>query len=149
MEVAATTPALAAEPAVAAPPAAAPVEPTVELTPEPTRPAAQPSEGAAGSDPWVLRLGNYLLNKKEPAADASEETPWAVRLGTYLEEKRPGPWSILANEKPHDPMVRPSSWLQNNVPCAQPQLPPSRPPDPLGVAQSCASLRRPFGWARS
>ena len=84
-----------AEPVAAAPPPAAP----------PTAPTPEATAESAGSDPWVLRLGNYLLNKKDPDAKSSGPTPWAVQLGTYLEEKRPGPWSILANEKPHDPMV--------------------------------------------
>lgn len=63
-----------------------------------------------GSDPWVLRLGNFLLKNKDNTSE-TECQPWAVRLGTYLEEKRPGPWSVLANEKPHDPMVRLPSRL--------------------------------------
>lgn len=33
------------------------------------------------------------------------ELPWAVRLGSYLKEKKPGPWSLLANEKPDDPLA--------------------------------------------
>ena len=113
MEPAATTAvAEPAEPVAVATPAAAPIVQPAAQPPElePTCDAAQPAQKENGS-PWVLRLGNYLLNKKDPAADASEETPWAVRLGTYLEEKRPGPWSILANEKPHDPLVRPAHLL--------------------------------------
>ncbi|KAL1503757.1 hypothetical protein AB1Y20_012226 [Prymnesium parvum] len=70
------------------------------------------------SQPWVLRLGNYLLRgKDEAAATAVPREPWALRLGKYLDEKRPGPWSILANEKPHDPMaLRLGTFLNETKP---------------------------------
>ena len=66
---------------------------------------AAPAPEMAGADepkPWVLRLGNWLSRTSEETQD---ETPWAVRLGSYLNEKQPGPWSLVANEKPHDPLI--------------------------------------------
>jgi len=56
-------------------------------------------------EPWVLRLGNYLKGQKKEAAAPLEETPWAVKLGSYLNDRKPGPWSIIANEKPQDPLA--------------------------------------------
>ena len=54
-----------------------------------------------GSEPWVLKLGNYLSRPKDdPNAEG-----WAVSLGKYLNERQPGPWSIIANEKPQDPLA--------------------------------------------
>lgn len=84
--------------------------------PEPSAPepsALEPSISAVvntpdeeEAEPWVLRLGNYLKGQKKEAAAPPEETPWAVKLGSYLNDRQPGPWSIIANEKPQDPLVR-------------------------------------------
>jgi len=47
-----------------------------------------------------------LQRRATGGVDENEQgEPWAVRLGTYLSEKKPGPWSLVANEKPHDPLV--------------------------------------------
>lgn len=74
---------------------------------EATSEAIEATSGAApdsAKDPWVLRLGTYLRGEKKEKEESPD--PWALRLGNYLREKKPGPWSILANEKPDDPMVR-------------------------------------------
>jgi len=64
----------------------------------------------------VLRLGNYLTKKKSEE-EQGEKQPWAVRLGTYLEERRPAPWSIIANEKPKDPLaLRLGTFLNETKP---------------------------------
>ena len=77
----------------------------VEGEPVPTEQGNQGAEGAEAT-PWVLRLGNYLTKgKKEQQQEEDNSTPWAVKLGTYLKDRQPGPWSIIANEKPHDPLV--------------------------------------------
>jgi len=83
--------------------------------PEPSAPepsALEPSISAVvntpdeeEAEPWVLRLGNYLKGQKKEAAAPPEETPWAVKLGSYLNDRQPGPWSIIANEKPQDPLA--------------------------------------------
>ena len=80
------------------------------LPPEDTSPPApvaasageEPAAASGGSEPWVLRLGNSL---SKPRA-AEDDKGWAVKLGTYLSERQPGPWSLIANEKPQDPLVR-------------------------------------------
>jgi len=99
----------------AAPPAAA--EPAAEPPPPPSAEDVVHGEHqdvGSGSEPWVLRLGTYL-NGKSLAEEPSE--PWAVRLGNYLRDKRPGPWSILANERPHDPMaLRLGTFLNETKP---------------------------------
>ena len=85
--------------------------PSSEQQPPPVPPETGPPSLAADSHegkPWALKLGEYLQRRSkgevtEPDADA---VPWAVQLGTYLREKQPGPWSLLANEKPQDPLVR-------------------------------------------
>jgi hypothetical protein len=66
---------------------------------------AEPPESSKddAGQPWVLRLGNYLTQPK--SASTENEVPWTVRLGTYLNEQKPGPWSLIANEKPQDPLV--------------------------------------------
>jgi len=82
-----------------------------EQQPPPVPPETGPPSLAADSQegkPWALKLGEYLQRRSkgevtEPDADA---VPWAVQLGTYLREKQPGPWSLLANKKPQDPLVR-------------------------------------------
>ena len=38
-------------------------------------------------------------------ADQEDSPGWVVRLGSYLRERQPGPWSIIANEKPQDPLA--------------------------------------------
>ena len=87
--------AAAAEPTtVVEPVAAAAVEP-------PSTTARTPPPDEDPDAPWVLRLGNYLSGKSTSA----ESDPLVLRLGNYLHKKKPGPWSILANEKPDDPMV--------------------------------------------
>lgn len=53
----------------------------------------------------MLRLGNYLSGKEDTSA-TDDDRGWAVRLGSYLSERQPGPWSLIANEKPQDPLVR-------------------------------------------
>ena len=69
--------------------------------------AAPAGKSAKGSQPWVLRLGNYLGGApSEPSDGDDDDRGWAVRLGSYLSENQPGPWSIIANEKPQDPLVR-------------------------------------------
>lgn len=71
---------------------------------------AVPTEG----EPWVLRLGNYL--SKKPGDDTKAEG-WAVSLGTYLKDQQPGPWSIIANEKPQDPLaLRLGTFLNETKP---------------------------------
>ena len=37
--------------------------------------------------------------------DQEDSPGWVVRLGSYLRERQPGPWSIIANEKPQDPLA--------------------------------------------
>ena len=77
---------------------------------------APASAPPAESEPWVLRLGNYLSKTKTEEEKAAEK-PWAVRLGTYLEERRPAPWSIIANEKPKDPLaLRLGTFLNETKP---------------------------------
>lgn len=74
----------------------------------PPAPAPAPRGGedrSAGGGPWVLRLGNYLSGKEDNSA-TDDDRGWAVRLGSYLSERQPGPWSLIANEKPQDPLVR-------------------------------------------
>lgn len=74
----------------------------------PPAPAPAPRGGedrTAGGGPWVLRLGNYLSGKEDTSA-TDDDRGWAVRLGSYLSERQPGPWSLIANEKPQDPLVR-------------------------------------------
>ena len=72
--------------------------------------AVASSEG----EPWVLRLGNYLSNPKD--SDAESE-PWAVSLGKYLNERKPGPWSLIANKKPQDPLaLRLGTFLNETKP---------------------------------
>ena len=100
-----------------------------EQQPPPVPPETGPPSLAADSQegkPWALKLGEYLQRRSkgevtEPDADA---VPWAVQLGTYLREKQPGPWSLLANEKPQDPLVRCRSgaWLcrRSGEPSAHP-----------------------------
>ena len=85
---------------VAAP--AAPPEPVAASPPPAPSPASAPAEEDTEDQPWVLRLGNYLSGKS--SAESSSD-PLVLRVGTYLAKKKPGPWSILANEKPDDPMV--------------------------------------------
>ena len=85
--------------------------------------AGQASEAAPSSElescdndgsPWVLRLGNYLSGQATPSDD---ERPWAVRLGSYLNERKPGPWSLIANEKPQDPLaLRLGTFLNETKP---------------------------------
>ena len=83
-----------------APPA--PVTEPVAVPPPPAA-VAEPEEESDPNSPWVLRLGNYLTGKgRDPSKPA---VPVVLRLGNYLHDKQPGPWSILANEKPHDPLV--------------------------------------------
>lgn len=77
--------------------------PSEGAAPLPIAEAEQPQGGDA--KPWVLRLGDYL-NGSSGSKQESEPTPWAVRLGSYLNERQPGPWSLIANEKPQDPLVR-------------------------------------------
>ena len=68
---------------------------------------------SAKGDPWVLRLGNYLKGYKS----AEPQEPWSVRLGNYLNEQKPGPWSLVANERPQDPLVRALTSIPTNL-CA-------------------------------
>ena len=39
------------------------------------------------------------------ACDGDSSRPWVLRLGSYLNDKKPAPWTILANKKPHDPLA--------------------------------------------
>lgn len=108
-----------------------------EQQPPPVPPETGPPSLAADSQegkPWALKLGEYLQRRSkgevtEPDADA---VPWAVQLGTYLREKQPGPWSLLANEKPQDPLVRCRSGACGSVEEA------ASPPHTL-VHRRCAS----------
>ena len=87
----------------AAEPVAVPPPPAAVAKPPPAAAADAPEEESDPSSPWVLRLGNYLTGKgRDPSKPA---VPVVLRLGNYLHDKQPGPWSILANEKPHDPLV--------------------------------------------
>jgi len=84
---------------------AAPEAPPEPAAPPPApapAPASAPTEEDTEDQPWVLQLGNYLSGKS--SAESSSD-PLVLRVGTYLAKKKPGPWSILANEKPDDPMV--------------------------------------------
>ena len=74
------------------------------------------SDRGDGSSPWVLRLGNYLTGQTA-APPSDDDKPWAVRLGSYLNERRPGPWSLIANEKPQDPLaLRLGTFLNETKP---------------------------------
>ena len=88
-------PAPATGPVAALPPLAAVAKPPPAATTD------APEEESDPKAPWVLRLGNYLTRAKS----STPSVPAVLRLGTYLHDKQPGPWSILANEKPHDPLV--------------------------------------------
>ena len=90
-----------AEPVAAPAPAPAPPAPPEPPAPPPAPPELPEEDPNA---PWVLRLGNYLTGSTKPLPKSDD--PLVLRIGNYLHEKQPGPWSILANEKPHDPMVR-------------------------------------------
>ena len=90
-------------PMSAAEPVAVPPPPAAVAKPPPAVAADAPEEESDPNSPWVLRLGNYLTGKgRDPSKPA---VPVVLRLGNYLHDKQPGPWSILANEKPHDPLV--------------------------------------------
>ena len=97
--------------------------------------AASPSPDGASpddssSEPWVLRLGNYLTRPAGEKPDDASSTPWTVKLGNYLNERQPGPWSIIANEKPQDPLaLRLGTFLNElgqpkdeNAPVAEPMV---------------------------
>jgi len=98
-------------------------------------PSAENIDGLEeGGEPWVLRLGNWLST---PKGATMEGKPWAVRLGSYLNEKQPGPWSLIANEKPQDPLVlrlgtflnetKPIGVLHNNQEPLADDQPPAKP----------------------
>src|SRR6056297_2388430 len=59
--------------------------------------------------------GEYLQRRAtgEPDAESEESQPWALRLGTYLSEKKPGPWSLVANDRPQDPLVSACSLVSS------------------------------------
>ena len=92
----------------------------------------------AGDQPWVLRLGNWLTKSAE---ETKSDTPWAVALGSYLNEKKPGPWSLIANEKPQDPLaLRLGTFLNETKPIGMlhraPQDDSQPPSEPLGEAHA-------------
>ena len=111
-------------------------QPPAPTAPPPSQKPAQEDD----SRPWALRLGEqaspplpltrpphlcftqewpctgeYLQRRAAGESESKEVEPWAVRLGTYLSKKKPGPWSLIANEKPQDPLVRcsrsPKEWM--------------------------------------
>ena len=62
---------------------------------------------------WVIKVRDSKHRARHVNEEAAHafcpaegfSVPAVLRLGTYLHDKQPGPWSILANEKPHDPLV--------------------------------------------
>ena len=99
-------------------------------------PDVAPASEAEGGSPWVLRLGNYLQKRVNGELEAGDGTPWAVRLGTYLQENKPGPWSLVANERPQDPLaLRLGTFLNETQPIGL--LHPT-PPDADGLRSSGA-----------
>jgi hypothetical protein len=152
------------EPAAVGPPPAAPDD------------ASEPVQDD-DSKPWALRLGKCSdllssclacghLNKSRIAGEylqrratgepdeSAESQPWALRLGTYLSEKKPGPWSLIANDKPQDPLVS----AHSTFPCPFTHHEPVShgacvrwhwwmPLQLLSGASILTVTRRPCGWA--
>lgn len=88
-----------------------------EGVPPPVASAAPPVEADDAGQPWVLRLGNYLSGESAPAPAGVSDKGWAVRLGTFLKDRQPGPWSLIANEKPQDPLaLRLGTFLNETKP---------------------------------
>ena len=94
----------------------APPPPNAPPAVTPDLPAAC-EEAGGSSDPWVLRLGNYLGSQRSENSKSDDQDGWALRLGNYLKERQPGPWSIIANEKPQDPLaLRLGTFLNETKP---------------------------------
>uniref|UniRef100_A0A7S3U8I2 Uncharacterized protein n=1 Tax=Strombidinopsis acuminata TaxID=141414 RepID=A0A7S3U8I2_9SPIT len=88
-------------------------QPPAPTAPPPSQKPAQEDD----SRPWALRLGEYLQRRAAGESESKEVEPWAVRLGTYLSKKKPGPWSLIANEKPQDPLaLRLGTFLSETKP---------------------------------
>ena len=69
--------------------------------------------------PWTMRLGHYLQYGETDEARAEREAGggWAVKLGNYLQANKPGPWSLVANKKPDDPLaLRLGTFLNETKP---------------------------------
>lgn len=62
-------------------------------------------------------MGNYLSSPRRSSSSGEDSTPWAVQLGSYLNERKPGPWSLIANERPQDPLaLRLGTFLNETKP---------------------------------